>query len=156
MITVNLLIQLQFKSKLSEKTFFIIIIFINNENTNFRTLQQYGASSISLEESLDNVVTVSDEGDLTPLIIVSSVLGVLLLCTILGTFLMWWYKIHPYEYKQMEDDSGSVSSQQVLRNNNESLNIESSPVGRFTVQKKDSVTLAGTTINGNLSLTFLI
>lgn len=139
----NLSIQLQFKSKCGcpwsvYKIYFYFICY--------RTLQQYGAQSLSLEESLQNVVTIVEEGDLTPLIIVSSVLLVLLLGTILGTFLLWWYKIRPYEYKQMEDDAGSVSSHQVLKNDN--LNVESSPVNRFTVEKKDSVILSGSTVQG--------
>lgn len=84
----------------------------------FRKLQElntatYALTSVGFENIYKEIVT--EEADSLVLIIVSSVLGVVLLATVLCTFLMWWYKIRPYEYKQMVDGGGSLSSQQGLR-----------------------------------------
>lgn len=92
------------------------------------------------------------------LIIGCAVLFALLVASILATFLLWWFKVRPYEYRQMED-TGSVSSKQglastaaVTNGTNSNGAPQSSPIlkiDRFEVQKRDSMALRGSTTHGN-------
>lgn len=50
--------------------------------------------------------------DQVALVVLCAVLGVLLLLTGIGTFVMWWYKIRPYEYRQMEDGDSVASGRE--------------------------------------------
>lgn len=95
--------------------------------------------------------------DTVGLIIACAVLFALLIASVLATFSLWWFKVRPYEYRQMED-TGSVSSKQGLASGAASSNgtnsngaPQSSPIlkiDRFEVQKRDSMALRGTTTHG--------
>lgn len=92
------------------------------------------------------------------LIIGCAVLFALLVASILSTFILWWFKVRPYEYRQMED-TGSVSSKQGLASTAAATNgshsngaPQSSPIlkiDRFEVQKRDSMALRGSTTHGD-------
>lgn len=105
----------------------------------------------------------SESTDTLGLIIACAVLLALLVSSVLATFLLWWFKVRPYEYRQMED-SGSVSSKQGLANVASGTNgtngaPQSSPImkiDRFEVQKRDSMALRGSTTNGKYLYHFLI
>lgn len=121
----------------------------------FRKLQElstatYALTSVGYENSYKEIIT--EEADSLVLIIVCSILGVLLLATVLCTFLMWWYKIRPYEYKQMAEDGGSLSSQQGLRSQADGDETKNtSPVlsgARFNIEKKSSLEIRGNTLQG--------
>lgn len=96
--------------------------------------------------------------DTLGLVIGCAVLFALLIGSILATFTLWWFKIRPYEYRQMED-TGSVSSKQGLASVGAGTNgtngtngaPQSSPImkiDRFEVQKRDSMALQGSTTHG--------
>lgn len=110
----------------------------------------YALTSVGFENIYKEIVTA--EPDSLVLIIVSSILGVALLATVLCTFLMWWYKIRPYEYKQMVDGDGSLSSQQGLRSQADGDETKNtSPVlsaTRFNIEKKSSLEIRGNTLQG--------
>lgn len=128
-----------------------------NSLTLFRKLQglnaaTYALTSVGYETIYREIVT--EEADPLVLIIVCSVLGAVLLATLLCTFLMWWYKIRPYEYKQMADSGGSLSSQQGLRSQADGDETKNtSPVlsaSRFNIEKKSSLEIRGNTLQGSL------
>lgn len=86
-------------------------------------------------------------------IIACSVLFALLIISVLATFSLWWFKVRPYEYRQMEE-TGSVSSKQGLATitMGSAVAPQSSPImkiDRFEVQKRDSMPLHGSTVQGD-------
>lgn len=107
----------------------------------------YDLSIVSYEDTRNNIIEEVPADPLI-LIIVCAVLGAALLILAIGTFFMWWRKIRPYEYRQMED-TGSLSSQQVLRSQGDIIAANSSPVlkiNRFEVEKRESMEIRGTTV----------
>lgn len=72
----------------------------------------YAMSTATMAEHLASIGAGQDgNGDQVALVAVCAVLGVLLLASAAGTFALWWYKIRPYEYRQMEEADGvSVES----------------------------------------------
>lgn len=79
-------------------------------------------SSRTMAEHLDDLATTVSNGDQFGLTVACAVLAVLLLLTSVGTFLLWWFKIRPYEYRQVMlfgeskdgTDSESVASHRHL------------------------------------------
>lgn len=94
------------------------------------------------------------EKDSVALIIVASVLGVALLLTASGAFAMWWFMIHPYEFRESDENGSTVSSMMhVLRRSHSPPQpiLKSNKfvdVGDFDLEKKESLTLKGTTLKG--------
>lgn len=118
--------------------------------------QLFRLTSATYEQYTDTNNTNSPS-DTLGLIIACAVLFALLLVAVLATFTLWWFKVRPYEYRQM-DDTSSVSSKQGFANEATVTNSpnggapQSSPIlkiDRFEVQKRDSMALRGTTTHGN-------
>lgn len=81
-------------------------------------------------------------------IIVVAVMGGILLLSVIAIFLMWWFKIRPYEYKTMVDEVVAVS-QENLQDHFPDSKVESSPpMSRFETDKRESVNISGTTEMG--------
>lgn len=64
----------------------------------------------------------SFESNLLTMLVLSSVLGILLLLSCLGTFLLWWYKIRPYSRRTV-DDAERLSSARSSRINSEKCSV---------------------------------
>ncbi|KAJ6625244.1 Protocadherin-15, partial [Pseudolycoriella hygida] len=79
-------------------------------------------------------------------IIVVSVVSGLLLISLFVIFLMWWFKIRPYEYKTMVEDSTTVS-QLNLQNDFDEIKTDSPPPMSFLeTDKRESVSISGSTL----------
>lgn len=81
-------------------------------------------------------------------IIVVAVMGMIILVSIFVIFSMWWFKIRPYEYKTMIEES--ATSHENLRGD---FQIESSPPTTFfegARSKRESVNISGSTERGML------
>lgn len=89
----------------------------------------YQLTTLTLGEHQTQLGSVSSNNEQLALVIVCAVLGVLLLLSIVVTFLLWWYKIRPYEYKQMEDTESVFSNQQVIVNEMQSTAATEQPTG---------------------------
>lgn len=77
-------------------------------------------------------------------IIVVGVMSGVILLSVIVIFLMWWFKIRPYEYKTMVDET-SVS-QENLQGDFADSKVESSPpMSRFQAEKRESVNISGST-----------
>lgn len=98
----------------------------------------------SYEESLDSVT--DDEENIVWMIVVG-VMGGLILISVLTIFLLWWFKIRPYEYKTMAVET--AVSQENLQDDFDQLKNESSPpMARFEAEKRESINISGTTEMG--------
>ncbi|KAG4076573.1 hypothetical protein HA402_002736 [Bradysia odoriphaga] len=89
--------------------------------------------------------TNDDDFEYTVWIIVVSVMSGIILLAVVALFLLWWYKIRPYEYKTMIDET--ATSQENLQGDfNDSSVVESSPpMPRFETEKRESVNISGST-----------
>lgn len=86
-----------------------------------------------------------DESEITVWIIVVSVMGAIILLAMVALFLMWWFKIRPYEYKTMIDET-TVSQENLQGDFTDSGVAESSPpMSRFEIEKRESVNISGST-----------
>lgn len=84
-----------------------------------------------------------DDDDLVWIIVVG-VMGCIILLTVTALFLVWWFKIRPYEYKTMIEES--ASSQENLQADFSDAKAESSPpMSRFETEMRESVNISGTT-----------
>lgn len=80
-------------------------------------------------------------------IIVVGVMGCVILLTVITIFLMWWFKIRPYEYKTMVDET--AVSQENLQDDFPNFKVESSPpLSRLESDKRESVNISGSTEMG--------
>lgn len=91
-----------------------------------------------------------DESEITVWIIVVSVMGAIILLAMVALFLMWWFKIRPYEYKTMIDET-TVSQENLQGDFTDSGVAESSPpMSRFEIEKRESVNISGSTERGKV------
>lgn len=125
----------------------------NNHDDIFSVLEPFEASRqltyTSYEDSIPGDYEI--EEDIIIWIIVVGVMGVIILIAIVVIFLMWWFKIRPYEYKTMVEENNV--SEENLRDDFQDFEIESSPPAtRFDVNngKRESVKISGSTEMGML------
>lgn len=102
----------------------------------------------------DLVPSDDDDDDLEEImwIIIVGVMGVVILVSVSVIFLMWWFKIRPYEYKTMVEES--AASQENIRDDFQDLQNESSPpTSPFDVLngKRESINISGSTEMGKLT-----
>lgn len=93
-----------------------ILVAFNNTATISGLFSRTMVEHLADLDLANGVVTVSNAEQLA-LIIACAVLAVLLLLSIVGTFVMWWLKIRPYEFRLADNDgtdSESVASQRHL------------------------------------------
>lgn len=80
-------------------------------------------------------------------IIVVGVMGGIILLSAIVIFSMWWFKIRPYEYKTMVEES--AVSQENLQVDSQDFKVESSPpISRMETEKRESVNISGSTEMG--------
>ncbi len=100
--------------------------------------------------SYEDIQPVSDDDDEDKnivWIIVVGVMGGIILLSVITIFLMWWFKIRPYEYKTMVDEV--TVSQENLQTDFPDSKVESSPpMARFEAEKRESINISGTTEMG--------
>lgn len=96
-----------------------------------------------------------DEDEDTVWIIVVSVMGGIILLAAVALFSMWWFKIRPYEYKTMIDET--TTSQENLQDDFTETNATESspPMSRFESEKRESVHISGSTEMGIIKCTQL-
>ncbi|XP_037037495.1 uncharacterized protein LOC119075215 [Bradysia coprophila] len=89
--------------------------------------------------------TSDDDFEYTVWIIVVSVMSGIILLAVVALFLLWWFKIRPYEYKTMIDET--ATSQENLQGDfNDAGVVESTPpMPRFETEKRESVNISGST-----------
>lgn len=74
-------------------------------------------------------------------------MGAVIVLSMVAIFMMWWFKIRPYEYKTMIDEV--ATSHENLQDDFPKSTVESSPpMSRFEVEKRESVNISGSTEMG--------
>lgn len=109
--------------------------FINLRQLTFSSYEDLLPSDDELEEKLVWIIVVA-------------VMGGIILLAAIAIFSMWWFKIRPYEYKTMVDET--AVSQENLQADFSDFIVESSPpMPRLkTTEKRESVNISGSTEMG--------
>lgn len=123
-----------------------LFFFIIDLTIYFRKLSTVsGVIELTALTFIDYTSWNSEELGEPSIVIVASVLGVLLVIAVMSLGLLWWYKIRPYEFKNMD----SSITKNTLHNEEDNSKSELSPP--LTVSRFDSVIISGSTVHGSLT-----